>query len=385
MKLHEYQAKNLLRRRGVPTLESQVCFTLEEARQAFKDIGFPCVVKAQVHAGGRGKAGGIKLARNFKEAESYAEEILAMTIKTKQTASLGQKVSCVLVEQAAEIEKEFYIGMLIDRETSKICLIASNQGGVEIEEVASSDPESIKKVFIEKSQGLMPYQLRELAIDLGIENRLMKKFISLISGLYQTFVECDASLVEVNPLAVCNGDRMVALDAKIAIDENSLYRQRHISEMRDPTQDDEKEIEAQHYGLSYVALDGNIGCMVNGAGLAMATMDVIKHVGGSPANFLDVGGSATSERVEKAFNIILRDKNVKAIFVNVFGGIAKCDVIAEGIVNAAKALDFKIPLVVRLQGTNVDKGRELLAKSGLKIISANNLLEGASLAVEQVK
>lgn len=381
MKLHEYQAKDLLRKRGVFTLDSHVCFTLEEAKQAIKDIGLPCVIKAQVHAGGRGKAGGIKLAQTESEAIKFAETILAMTIKTEQTGVVGQKVSCILVEKATRIKRELYLSMLIDRASAKICLMASSEGGVEIEEVAKKNPDSIKKVLIDKSRGLMPFQIRELAIKLDIENVCKKKFVALVSAVYRAFIDCDASLIEINPLTIDDDHRVIALDAKMVIDDNALYRQRAISEMRDPSQEDDKEIEAQHHGLSYVALDGNIGCMVNGAGLAMATMDIIKHVGGNPANFLDVGGSATAERVEEALRIIVRDKNVKAIFVNVFGGIAKCDVIADGVVRAATSLKLSLPLIVRLQGTNVEKGREILNKSGLKIIAAGNMLEGAKLAV----
>lgn len=383
MKLHEYQAKDLLHKRGVFTLESQVCFTLEEAKFAIKEMGLPCVIKAQVHAGGRGKAGGIKLANNEKEALILAETILGMTIKTEQTGNMGQRVSCILIEKAAHIKRELYLSMLVDREAAKICLMASKEGGIDIEEVAKDHPEHIIKVYIDKSLGLMPYQIRQLALDLGLSRLCQKKFVALVAAMYRTFIECDASLIEINPLIICNDNRVIALDAKMTIDDNALYRQRGISEMRDPSQEDEKEIEAQHHGLSYVALDGNIGCMVNGAGLAMATMDVIKNVGGRPANFLDVGGSATAERVEEALRIIVRDKNVKSIFVNVFGGIAKCDVIANGIVQAFTSLKLSLPLIVRLQGTNVEKGHDILNKSGLAIISAANMLEGARLAVEK--
>lgn len=383
MKLHEYQAKDLLRKRGVFTLESHVCFTLEEARQAIKDLGLPCVIKAQVHAGGRGKAGGIKLARTNEEALKFAETILPMTIRNEQTGPEGQKVSCILVEKACTIEQELYVSMLVDRETSQICLLASKHGGVDIEEIAESKPDSILKVYVDKSRGLMPYQVRELAVNLCLPNATKRNFLSLITAIYRTFIDCDASLIEINPLVIASDNRVIALDAKMTIDENALYRQRSIGELRDPTQEDAKEIEAQHHGLSYVALDGTIGCMVNGAGLAMATMDVIKHVGGRPANFLDVGGSATAERVEEALRIIARDKNVKSIFVNVFGGIAKCDVIAQGVVQAATSLNLRLPLIVRLQGTNVEKGRDILNRSGLTIIPASNMLEGAKLAVSK--
>lgn len=382
MKLHEYQAKELLCKRGVQIQDAQVCFTLEEARRAIVEHGVPCVIKAQVHAGGRGKAGGVKVAKTEAEAMKYAEQILGMTIKTAQTTDAGQKVSCILVEKAASIKSELYISIIIDRDSSKICLIASSEGGVDIEEVAQKSPQSIQKIYIDKSTGLMPYQARDLSLALNIPVPARKKFVAMALALYRTFIECDASMVEINPLIITNNDDVVALDAKISIDENALYRQRIISAMRDPSQEDSKEIEAQHHGLSYVALDGSIGCMVNGAGLAMATMDVIKHVGGNPANFLDVGGSATKERVEEALRIIVRDKNVKAIFVNVFGGIAKCDVIADGVVSAAKALGLNLPLIVRLQGTNVSLGQEILKNSKLPIIPASDMLEGAKLAVK---
>lgn len=381
MKLHEYQAKDLLRKRGVFTLDSHVCFTPAEAKQAIKDIGLPCVIKAQVHAGGRGKAGGVKLARTDTEALKYAEEILALTIKTAQTGEEGQKVSSILIEKACSIQSELYLSMLIDRTTGQICLMASTEGGMDIEEVAHRDPAAIKKIYIKKSTGLMPYQIRALASQLKLKNTVKAKFISLLSGVYRTFIDCDASLVEINPLVIDTDDRLIALDAKMVIDDNALYRQRAISEMRDPSQEDPKEIEAQHHSLSYVALDGTIGCMVNGAGLAMATMDMIKFVGGSPANFLDVGGSATKERVEEALRIIVRDPKVKSVFVNVFGGIAKCDVIAEGVVKAATSLKLSLPLIVRLQGTNVTLGQEILNQSGLSIIAASSMLEGAKLAV----
>jgi succinyl-CoA synthetase beta subunit len=382
MKIHEYQAKELLKKRGVTTLHSHVCFTLSEAERAIEALGLPCVIKAQVHAGGRGKVGGVKLAKTKAEALAASEQILSMIIKTPQTTQEGQRVSCILVEEGTIIKHELYIGLLIDRDAQKICLIASREGGVEIEEVAHNNPESIKRLSIEKSQGLMPFQIRALGTALGLSPVIKKQFSKLLLGLYKTFVECDAAMIEINPLVITGDDRLVALDAKMTIDENALYRQQYINEMRDPTQEDEKEIEAQRHGLAYVALDGNIGCMVNGAGLAMATMDVIKHVGGAPANFLDVGGSATTERVEQALKIIAQDKNVKAIFVNVFGGIAKCDVIAHGVVNAARALNLKLPLIVRLQGTNVELGQDILNKSGLRIHAAADMLAGAKQAVK---
>jgi succinyl-CoA synthetase beta subunit len=381
MKLHEYQAKELLQKRGVLTLPSRVCFTLYEVKQGLSEIGVPCVIKAQVHAGGRGKAGGIKLAKDETEALKLAETILSMKISTAQTGGRSLPVSSILIEGLASIKQELYFGMVIDRTTATICLMASRDGGTDIEEVAAKNPDSIKTVLVHKSQGLLPYQIRKLALMLDIKPALKKQFMTTMLGMYRTFVECDASLIEINPLIISDDDRIIALDAKMLIDDNALFRQPSISELRDSSQEDEKEVMAERHSLSYVALDGNIGCMVNGAGLAMATMDVIKHVGGNPANFLDVGGSATSERVEEALRIIVSDKKVKAIFVNVFGGIAKCDVIADGVVKAAKSLNLKLPLIVRLQGTNVELGRNILDKSGLSIIAANNLLEGAQMAV----
>lgn len=381
MKLHEYQAKELLQKRGVLTLPSRVCFTLDEVKQGLRDIGVPCVIKAQVHAGGRGKAGGIKLAKDETEALKLAETILSMKISTAQTGGRLLPVSSILIEGLAAIKHELYFGMVIDRATATICLMASRDGGTDIEEVAAKNPQSIKTVFVHKSQGLLPYQIRKLALLLNIKPAVKKQFMSTLLSIYRTFVECDASMIEINPLIISDDDRIIALDAKMLIDDNALFRQPSISELRDSSQEDKKEVMAERHSLSYVALDGNIGCMVNGAGLAMATMDVIKHVGGHPANFLDVGGSATSERVEEALRIIVSDQKVKAIFVNVFGGIAKCDVIAEGVVKAAKSLNLKLPLIVRLQGTNVELGRNILDKSGLAIIAANNLLEGAQMAV----
>lgn len=383
MKLHEYQAKELLRKRGVLTLDSQVCFTQEEALQAAKQIGLPVVIKAQVHAGGRGKAGGVKVAHTIEQAKEYSSNILGMTIKNQQTSVNGQRVSCILLEKAATLKKELYVALLLDRENEKICLIASCNGGMDIEEVAIQDPLSIKKLWIDPLVGLRSYQLRNLAIELELENTLHNKFISIVQPLYRAFIELDASLVEINPLAVISDDRIIALDAKMTIDDNALFRQKMVAEMQDPTQEDEKEIEAHHHGLNYVALEGNIGCMVNGAGLAMATMDMIKHVGGKPANFLDVGGSATQSAVEEALKIIVKDKNVKAILVNVFGGIAHCDVIAQGVVNAALAIKLKLPLVVRLEGTNVEKGKSIIKDSGLNILSANNMFDAAKLAYEK--
>lgn len=381
MKLHEYQAKELLAQRGVVTLLSKVCHTTDEARQAIDAIGLPCVIKAQVHAGGRGKVGGVKVAKTKEDAITHAQNILGMTIKTAQTGEAGQKVSCILIEQGVTIKKELYVAFLIDRASSDIVLIASKEGGMDIEEVSAKHPESIRRIHINKGIGLMPYQTRQLALELQLPNTVKNAFTSTMMGLFRTFIETDGSMLEINPLIIDDQDRIIALDAKMIIDDNALFRQKAIGLMRDPTQEDEKEVTAQEHGLSYVALNGTIGCMVNGAGLAMATMDIIKFAGGLPANFLDVGGSATQERVEEALRIIVKDTNVKTILVNVFGGIAKCDIIAQGVVNASRALKLQKPLVVRLQGTNVALGKDILDKSGLRIISADTMLDAAEKAV----
>ena len=381
MKLHEYQAKNLLRERGVFTLNSQICFTLDEAITAMDSIGYPCVIKAQVHAGGRGKAGGVKLASSRNIGIKYVKDILGMIICTAQTNENGQKVNAILIEEACDIKSELYISFLIDRSKGQICLISSLYGGMDIEDIASKNPYYIHKIYIKKSLGLMPYQLRELFSLLKISNPIRDQFLANMLGIYHTFIDCDASMIEINPLVIDSIGRIIALDAKVIIDDNSLYRQKNISEMRDESQEDEREILAQHHNLSYVALDGNIGCMVNGAGLAMATMDMIKSVGGSPANFLDVGGSATKEKVIEALRIIVLNTKVKSILVNVFGGIAQCDVIASGVIDAYKSLNLSLPLIVRLEGTNVAKGQEILKNSGLAIVSASDMLDGARLAV----
>lgn len=383
MKLHEYQAKNLLRERGVFTLNSQICFTLDEAITAMDSIGYPCVIKAQVHAGGRGKAGGIKLASSRDMGIKYVKDILGMIIRTAQTNDNGQKVNAVLIEEACDIKSELYISFLIDRSKGQICLISSLYGGMDIEEIASKNSDYIHKIYIKKSLGLMPYQLRELFSLLKISNPVRDQFLSNMLGIYHTFIDCDASMIEINPLVIDNIGRIIALDAKMIIDDNALYRQKNISEMYDESQEDEREILAQRHNLSYVALDGNIGCMVNGAGLAMATMDMIKSVGGNPANFLDVGGSATKEKVIEALRIIVLNNKVKSIFVNVFGGIAQCDVIASGVIDAYKSLNLSLPLIVRLEGTNVSKGQEILKNSGLAIVSALDMLDGAKLAVKK--
>ena len=382
MKIHEYQAKEILRHYGVKTLKGVVCQSVADAEKAANELGYPCVIKAQIHAGGRGKGGGVKLAKTAEEASAYAKDILGMQLKTHQTGPEGQLVRKIFVEAGCAIARELYVGLVLDRDTSQVCVMASTEGGVEIEKVAEETPEKILKAWINPITGMMPYQARELAFGLGLQGVQIKDAVKFFMGLYQAFVKSDASLAEINPLVITEDDQVMALDAKFNFDDNAMYRQKQIAQMHDPDEEDPRELEAHEYDLSYVALDGNIGCMVNGAGLAMSTMDVIKHVGGEPANFLDVGGSATKEKVTEAFKIILRDENVKAVFVNIFGGIAKCDIIAAGVTAAARDLGLTQPLVVRLAGTNVEKGKQILAESGLKIIPADDMLDGAQKAVE---
>jgi succinyl-CoA synthetase beta subunit len=382
MNLHEYQSKALFAEYGIPVPEGYAARSADDAVAAAEKIGGDLwVVKAQVHAGGRGKAGGVKLARKLDEVRQYAEGMLGTVLVTHQSGPEGMPVNVVYVEAGSEIERELYLSMLVDREKSQVSFIASAAGGMDIEQVAQDTPEKIFTVAVSPSTGLMSYQARQLAFGLGLDKRQSRQFEDLIRRLYTLFVECDASLVEVNPLIVTAAGDVLALDGKIDIDSNALFRQPKLLELRDPTQEDPKESEAAEHDLSYVSLDGNIACMVNGAGLAMATMDLIKLHGGEPANFLDVGGGATSERVSNAFKLILSNTNVAAILVNIFGGIVRCDLIAEGVILAVKEVGITIPVVVRLEGTNVDMGRELLAKSGLDIISANDLTDAAVKAV----
>jgi succinyl-CoA synthetase beta subunit len=381
MKIHEYQGKEILRKYDVPTLRGKVCTTVDEVVAASEELGYPCVVKAQIHAGGRGKGGGVKLAKSKDEARQYGGDILGMMLKTHQTGPEGQKVKKVLVEQGCDIARELYVGLVLDRERRQVCVMASTEGGVEIETVAEETPERILKEWINPVTGLMPYQARNLAFGLGLEGKQISSATKFFLALCRAYDETDASLAEINPLVVTKGGEVLALDAKFTFDDNALYRQPSIMEMRDADEEDPRENEALEYDLSYVALDGNIGCMVNGAGLAMATMDIIKEVGGEPANFLDVGGSADETKVKAAFSIILRDPAVKAVFVNIFGGIAKCDVIAQGVVGAARELGLEAPLVVRLEGTNVELGKKILAESGLKIVAADDMLDGAKKVV----
>jgi succinyl-CoA synthetase beta subunit len=385
MKIHEYQGKDILRKYEVATLQGRVCDSVDEAVQAAHEVGYPCVIKAQIHAGGRGKGGGVKLAKNRAEAEAHARAILGMQLKTPQTGPEGQLVRKVLVEQGIDIARELYVGMLLDRATSRIVVMASTEGGMDIEKVAHETPEKILKEWVDPTVGFQPYQARNLAFGLKLEGKQVTSAVKFLVRLYDSYVGTDATLVEINPLIVTKTGDVMALDAKFNFDDNALFRHKWVADMRDPAEEDPREQEAKAFDLSYVALSGNIGCMVNGAGLAMATMDIIKSEGGDPANFLDVGGGADQAKVTAAFKIILKDPAVKAVFVNIFGGIAKCDVIAKGVVAAAKEVQLKDPLVVRLEGTNVDLGKQILKESGLAIIAADDMLDGARKAVAAAK
>lgn len=385
MNLHEYQAKNLLKKYGVPVLNSQVAYTPREAQKAAVNLGTPvCVVKAQVHAGGRGKAGGVKVAKGSEGAYEAAEQILGMTLITPQTGEKGKLVRKVLVEAGANIAKEYYLSVIMDRENKCVSFIASEEGGMEIEEVAEKEPEKVLTVQVKTESGLQGYHCRKIAFFLGLEKSQIGKFSKLVSQLYTAFIGLDCSLLEINPLIVTDEGDFICLDCKMAIDANALYRQKEAHAYMDYDEIDERELKATEVGFAYVGLDGNIGCMVNGAGLAMATMDIIKQSGGEPANFLDVGGGATPETVTEAFKIILKDPAVKGILVNIFGGIMRCDYIAEGVINAAKSLDIKVPLVVRLKGAKVEEGKALLESSGLKIVPAENMGEAAEKIVSLV-
>ncbi len=384
MNVHEYQAKSLLREFGVDVPPGRLCTSGAEGEQAAREIGGKVVVKAQVHAGGRGKGGGIKLVSSPEEARRATEEMIGMTLVTPQTGPRGKLVSKVYVEAATEIERELYLAILVDRSTQKIALIASTEGGVEIEEVASRMPDKILTLQIDPLLGLCDFHARDLGYDLGLATGQVESFIALVRALYRLFRERDASLVEVNPLVV-SGERVIPLDCKLNFDDGALYRQPEIAALRDAAEEDPREAEAEQYGLSWVSLDGSIGCMVNGAGLAMATMDIIKLAGGEPANFLDVGGTADAERVSRAFRLILADENVKGILVNIFGGIVRCDLVAEGIIQAARTVGVSLPLVVRLDGNNAEKARELLDGSGLDIISAMGMQDAADKIVAAVR
>ncbi|GGI14254.1 MULTISPECIES: ADP-forming succinate--CoA ligase subunit beta [Gottfriedia] len=385
MNIHEYQGKEILRSYGVKVPNGKVAFTVEEAVEAAKELGTAvCVVKAQIHAGGRGKAGGVKVAKNLDEVNTYASEILGKVLVTHQTGPEGKEVKRLLIEEGCDIKKEYYVGLVLDRATSQVVLMASEEGGTEIEEVAEKTPEKIFKEYIDPAVGLQGFQARRIAFNINIPSNLVNKAVKFMMGLYKAFVEKDCSIAEINPLVVTGDGEVMALDAKLNFDSNALYRHADILAYRDLEEEDPKEIEASKFDLNYISLYGNIGCMVNGAGLAMATMDIIKHYGGDPANFLDVGGGATAEKVTEAFKIILSDQNVKGIFVNIFGGIMKCDVIAEGVVEATKQVGLHLPLVVRLEGTNVELGKKILNESGLNIVAADSMADGAEKIVALV-
>ncbi|PTL39641.1 ADP-forming succinate--CoA ligase subunit beta [Alkalicoccus saliphilus] len=385
MNIHEYQGKEILRDYGVAVPNGKVAYTRQEAVDAAKSLGTDVtVVKAQIHAGGRGNAGGVKIAKNLDDVRTYAEEILGKTLVTHQTGPEGKEVKRLLIEEGCDIKDEYYVGLVVDRDTSRIVMMGSEEGGTEIEEVAAKTPEKIFKEVIDPVTGLMPYQARRLAFNMNIPKELVGKTVKFMLGLYKAFEQKDCSIAEINPLVTTGDGNVMALDAKMNFDSNALYRQKDVLELRDLDEEDEKEIEASKYDLSYISLDGNIGCMVNGAGLAMATMDIIKYHNGDPANFLDVGGGADAEKVTEAFKIILSDKSVKGIYVNIFGGIMKCDVIAEGIVEATKQMGLELPLVVRLEGTNVELGKKILDESGLNITSADSMADGAEKIVKAV-
>jgi succinyl-CoA synthetase beta subunit len=390
MNIHEHQGKEIYRRYGVPHPKGFVAFDAAEAKEAAAKLiaetgNQTVVVKAQIHAGGRGKAGGVKVVKGADAAGEAAKELLGKTLVTKQTGPEGKVIQRLLVEQGLSIAKEHYLAMLVDRETRRIAIMTSTEGGVDIEEVAEKTPEKIHKVFVDPAVGLMPYQARQLAFSFGFEKQAQKDFVDMLDKLAKLFVAEDCSLLEVNPLIVTGEGRVLALDAKINLEDNASFRHPEWNELRDESEEEPAETEAKAVGISYIQLDGNIGCLVNGAGLAMSTMDIIKHYGGEPANFLDVGGGATQEQVTKAFRIILTAEAVKGIFVNIFGGIMKCDIIANGVVAAAKELGLKVPVVVRLEGTNVEEGRRILEQSGLKITPASTMADGAQKIVAAVK
>jgi len=378
MKIHEYQAKELFRKYDVPVPKGAVAQSAEEAREAAQSLGgFPVVVKAQIHAGGRGKGGGVKLAASADEVLTAAGSIIGMTLVTHQTGPEGRRVGKVLVEQGLDIARELYLSIIPDRATAKIVIMASEAGGMDIEEVAEKTPEKIIKVYVDPLLGIQPHHCRETAFGLNLSPAAMKPFVRMLGDLYRLFVDYDCSLLEINPLVVTGDENVIALDAKVNFDDNALFRHKDIQAFRDLDEEDPMEVEASRYNLNYIKLDGNVGNMVNGAGLAMATMDIIKLAGAEPANFLDVGGGASAEMVENGFRIILSDKNVRGILINIFGGILRCDVLAEGVVQAARKADIQVPVVVRMEGTNVEEGRRILAESGLSLISAEDLRDAA--------
>ncbi len=386
MNIHEYQAKQLMAKYGVAVPRGGVAYTAPEAQDVAKQLGGPVGgVKAQIHAGGRGKGGGVKVVKSLDDVWSTAEKMLGMTLVTHQTGPAGKEVKRIYVEEGCDIKRELYMSMLIDRATSRITIMASTEGGMDIEEVAARTPEKIHKIAIDPATGIQPFHARKVAFALGLEGKQVGSCVKFVLGMYNAFVDLDASLVEINPLVVTGAGDVIALDAKMNFDDNALFRHKEVQELRDESEEDPAELEAARHDLNYIKLDGQIGCMVNGAGLAMATMDIIKLYGGDPANFLDVGGGATKDRVTEAFKIILRDPNVEGILVNIFGGIMRCDVIAEGVVAAAREVSLNVPLVVRLEGTNVDLGKQILSQSNLPIISADDLADAADKIVKAVK
>jgi succinyl-CoA synthetase beta subunit len=385
MKIHEYQAKSILARYGVAIPRGEVTDSPAEAREIAKRLGGRAVVKAQIHAGGRGKAGGVKLAHSPEEAHDIVKRLVGSTLVTPQTGPGGRVVRKVLIEEALEIARELYLGVALDRSQGLPVVMVARSGGMEIEEVAAKDPSAIVREFGDPALGLFPFQARKLAFSLGLEGETLRKGTALMQALFRAYVETDASLAEVNPLLVTKGGDVLALDAKMTFDDNALFRHPNIKEMRDLSEEDPLEVEASRFGLNYIKLDGNVGCMVNGAGLAMATMDLVKLAGGEPANFLDVGGGANEEQVKNAFRIILSDKNVRAVLINIFGGIMRCDIIANGVVAAVREMGLSIPVVVRLEGTNVDQGKAILRESGLKIIPADGLADAAKKVVEAAR
>lgn len=386
MKIHEYQAVEFFRQYGIATAKGAPAFTPDEAVEVAKTLPGPVyVVKAQIHSGGRGKAGGVKIAKSLDEVRTYASQLLGATLVTKQTGPEGKQVNRLFITEGVDIEKEYYVSFAVDGATARVVMMASAEGGTEIEEVAANTPEKIVKEYIDPTVGIRGYQARHAAGMLGLDGDETKQFIKIVTGMYRLFMAMDCSLVEINPLAKLRDGRMVAIDAKVNFDDNALFRHKELEELRDVTEEDPKEVEAHKYDLNYIPLKGNIGCMVNGAGLAMATMDIIKYFGAAPANFLDCGGGATAEKVAGAFEILLSDKEVEGIMVNIFGGIMKCDVIAEGIVEASRQVGVKVPLVVRLEGTNAEKGKEILSSSGLNITPADSMADAAQKIIALIK
>jgi succinyl-CoA synthetase beta subunit len=389
MKIHEYQAKDILAKYGVAVPRGEMANTVDEAVEVAKRLfatgAKGVVVKAQIHAGGRGKGGGVKLAKDLQEAEEHAKKILGMQLVTHQTGPQGQKVRRLLVEETAPIDRELYLGIVLDRATAKLVFMASQAGGMEIEEVAAKDPKAIHKEFIDPAIGFQTYQARKLAFSLGLKPTQINQAVQFMNGLYRAYIENDAALMEINPFITTKDDRLIALDCKINFDDNAMFRHKDLKELRDVTEEDPLEVEASKYALNYIRLDGNIACMVNGAGLAMSTMDIIQYAGGSPANFLDVGGGANQQQIEHAFEILLADKNVKAVFINIFGGILRVDTLAMGVVEAAKKTQVKVPVVLRLEGTNVEEGRKILKESGLNFLVGESMKEAAEIVVAAAK